>query len=275
MLLAALAISCGGDETVAVSVQMALDPGTCPRDEPDAIRLDCAAAAGVWLRAGSGDDYLDHACLDFTGEGQTLAALPQLLAGIDLASEDDRTVSVDVAVYAPWQSLDGCPAPGDLSGGDVPGGPEMVVWGSSGPVQLSQSGGALQVLLQCGSIGEGNDAGECEQRCDSDQAACLDDTEVAACGNAFDECLDSCTGDGCEESCEGEYQSCLAGTPTGGCALSFDECLFGCGGDEKCAGACDGDYVDCLEQTCRAIHDSCVGECAAGPQECVSVAEGF
>ena len=274
-VLAALALSAcgGGGDPVAVSVQMALDPATCAAiPDPAALALTCSATAGVWLRRAG--EVLDRACVDFAGDAPTLADLPPLLAGIDLATTSSDGVSVDVAVYAPWQSASGCPSVDELPASG-PDRPEIVVSGSSGAVDLSASSAALQVELTCASIGSPVDGAACEMECSDQQDDCFDDSELLDCENDFDLCEDDCdpADEACDAQCEADYTVCVTASPVGSCELDFESCAEDCPDqDDECLSACDDDYTECVDTTCSGLFDACAAGCDDGGDAACAVA---
>jgi len=263
-LAAPLAACGGGGDPVAVSVQMALDPATCGAvPDPSALDLTCAATAGVWLRRASTGEVLERACVDFGGDAPTLADLPSLLADVDLATASSADVSVDVAVYAPWQSASGCPTLDEVApSGDAQ--TQVVVSGSSGGVDLSASPALIEVELACGPIAAPGDAAACESDCKGEQDDCYDDSELADCEDKFDLCEEDCSPDDdlCDAQCESNYTSCVTASPVGACQLDFDSCAEDCSaGDDGCFTACDEDYDTCQDAICQDLFDSCTSGC--------------
>jgi hypothetical protein len=263
-LAAALPACGGGGDPVAVSVQMELDPATCSAiPDPAALALTCDATAGVWLRRASTGAVLDRACVDFAGDAPTLADLPPLLADIDLATTSSDGISVDVAVYAPWQSASGCPTVDELpASGETR--PEVVVSGSSGAVDLSASPVPFQVVLDCGSIDAPIDGADCEMQCSDQQDECFDDSEILDCENQFGTCEDACSpaDELCDAQCEADYAVCVTASPIGACELSFEDCAEGCPDqDDQCFADCDDGYDECVDTTCSGLFDGCTAGC--------------
>jgi hypothetical protein len=266
-LLAALGAACAGDPT-AVTVRMTLDPDSCAAAQPGAVELRCDATAGAWLRGAAGD-YLDRACVAFgaaAGEAPTLARLPSILAGVDLSTDSTDPVWLEVAVYGDWSEAQGCVAPDDLGGP----GAQIVVRGRSGPVVLSESGGAIDVRLTCESIVNPPEVEGCEDECGELEAECLETIHVDECDEAAAECAETCEDQGCEEACLAGQRVCLAATPDGTCQLLFLDCSGACGiADFPCQVACEADRDGCLEAGCGGAFDECASACASG---CAAVA---
>lgn len=269
-LLAAALCACGGDRA-AVTVQMTLDPDTCGVDEPGAIEIHCAATAGVWLRGGTAGDYLGSACLDFgAAETLTLARLPSLLAGVDLSTSSTDPVWVEVAVYGGWSESQGCVAPDDFAG--PAGAPQIIVRGRSDPAPLSESGGAIQVVLTCESIVTAPELQECLSECGEVQGECLGAIHIEECDSAAEGCFATCQDPACEDACEATYRACLAGSPDGGCELDFQDCADGCGiADDPCLDVCDAGFDTCLAEACTGAFQECADACTGGPV-CAGVA---
>ncbi len=269
--LAAL-LACGGSDPVAVSVEMTLDPGSCSAvADPAALTLTCESTAGLWLRAPSGQ-ILERGCADFPS-GSTLAALPERLADIDLSTTAAEGISVEVALYGLWLASSGCPAPDELDELETPL-PDVIVSGSSGPVDLSESSTRIEVELGCGAIAPGSNAA-CEQMCADQEADCFDDSEAFACTNELRACEDACdpADDACDDACADGYLDCLRETPEGTCALDYEVCVEDCSpDDEDCPAECDDLYFHCIEVTCEGQADECEEGCSSDGSACASVA---
>jgi hypothetical protein len=252
--------ACGKGDPAALSVEMRLDAASCTVADPDALQLDCAATAGVWLRGGASGDILDQACVDFGGAGQhTLADLPPLLAGVDLSTASTGDVWIEVAVYAPWSANQGCPTPDALPGGAA----ELIVSGSSERARLSGSTGSLEVLLSCSSLPASEEPDPaCLTGCDTELDECFDEIERLACEDAEDLCADACppADDECEEACEVDFVTCVS-RPEVVCGPELVGCLETCDPETDDCFDCEDVYLDCLDETCNSQFDSCSDEC--------------
>jgi hypothetical protein len=263
-------LACGSSDPAPVAVEMALDPASCATvADPADLALTCDATAGVWLRGPSGET-LASACVDFDGDAPTLADLPPLLAGIDLPVAEGDGVSIEVAVYAPWQSASGCPEPDEVAGQPSP----IVVRGSSQPADLSQSDGRIAVTLECGALAPPAPDAECVQDCAPQEADCFDGAASGACGLDFEQCEDGCApeDEDCFDGCVDDYEDCLFDTDEGSCTLDYELCAEDCSPeDDSCFAECDEDFVDCVDSACGDLSDQCELDCAAEPG-CASVA---
>jgi hypothetical protein len=263
---------CGGGDSIAVSVEMTLDPGSCSEvPDPADVALSCASTAGLWLRDASGQ-VVERGCIAVPS-GSTLAALPGLLADIDLSTTSTEGISVDVALYGLWQISSGCPAPDELDEQAAP--PEVIVSGTSTPVNLSGSSRRIEVELGCGAISLPGSTPMCEEDCADQQADCLDDDVVLQCDLDFDQCEDDCgpANDECDDACADAYPVCLLAAPDGTCASDLGACLQGCPEDDgACQADCEGDHLDCLDVECDEQADECELACAEGG--CATVLPG-
>jgi hypothetical protein len=268
-LLIAL-LGCGGGDSIAVSVEMTLDPGSCSEvPDPVDVTLSCTSTAGLWLRDGSGQ-ILERGCIAVPS-GSTLAALPGLLADIDLSTTSTDGISVDVALYGQWQASSGCPAPDELDGQAAP--PEVIVSGTSAPVNLSGSSRRIRVELGCGAISVPGSTAMCEQQCADEQVACLDDSLLEQCDLMFEQCDEDCgpANDECEDACAEAYPECLLTAPADTCTFDLGICLQQCPeGDDACQVDCEGFHADCLDVECDLQADECETACAEG-DGCASV----
>ncbi|HWM88989.1 MAG TPA: hypothetical protein VNO33_24225 [Kofleriaceae bacterium] len=265
---AALAAACGGDDEVAISVEMELDAESCGIGEPSALQLTCDATAGVWLRNANTRAVLERVCFDFEGDSHTLADLTPLLAGTDFAT-DAPNVIVEVAVYSPWQKAYGCPAPDELGVAD----PQVVITGTSA-AGLSEDAGRVQVVLGCTALpgdeepvdppDDADEMAACLEECTADQTECANDDEIVACDNAFVTCDNACNpfDEDCFAACDKEYVACVGMSPLGDCVLDSETCFDGCDdGDKKCEMACDQTYQTCITQVCDGLLATCEQGC--------------
>lgn len=264
MLAAALlAPACAGDP-VAITVKMSLDPESCEVSEPDALKLRCAATAGVWLRSGPGSGYLQRACVDFAaGEDTSLALLPALLAGVELATTASEAIWVEVAVYGPWSSTDGCLHPDDLEG-EVDEVPELIVWGESQPIDLTEGSRTIEVVLSCLEVARPAEPDPCEALCRSDEEACFDRALADECLETYELCTQPCRDPTCAAACEGEYDGCLANSPDGICELQFQGCAGDCQTGD-CFDDCLREQDQCIEVGCGGVFEDCAESCSDGP----------
>jgi hypothetical protein len=266
--------ACGSSDPAAVTVEMELDPASCAIvPDPADLGLACEATAGVWLRSASGET-IDRACVDFGSDAPTLADLPPLLAGIDLPVAEGEGISVEVAVYAPWQSASGCPEPDEVTGSAEAS--PIVVRGSSQPADLSESDGRIAVTLECGAIAAPAPDAECVQGCATEEEECFAGVASEACELEFEQCEDSCDpeDEDCFDDCLEGHDTCLLETDEGACTLEFELCVDECSpDDEGCFNECDDGWGDCMDAACGDLSEQCELDCAAEPG-CASVAAG-
>lgn len=266
-------LGCGGGDSIAVSVEMTLDPGSCSEvPEPADVTLSCASTAGLWLRDASGQ-ILERGCIAVPS-GSTLAALPGLLADIDLSTTSTEGISVDVALYGLLQASSGCPAPDELDELAAP--PEVIVSGSSAPVNLSGSS-RIEVELGCGAISLPGSIPMCEQQCADEEVQCLDDILVEQCDLELEKCEEACgpANDECDDACAEAYPDCLLAAPAGSCTSDLGVCLGGCSiDDDACQADCEVSHFDCLDVECDEQAEECEAACGDG-SGCASIAPGL
>lgn len=90
---------------------------------------------------------------------------------------------------------------------------------------------------------------------DDDSFYCGKDME---CHEDFIDCAVECETWQCiEDVCDPAYLACL---DDDGCVEPFIVCKDVCGDDEDCLASCEGDFVDCLVNTCGA-EGTCLDAC--------------
>ncbi len=268
-------LGCGGGDSIAVSVEMTLDPGSCSEvPDPVDVTLSCASTAGLWLRDGTGD-IVERGCIAVPS-GSTLAALPGLLADIDLSTTSSESISVDVALYGLWQPSSGCPAPDELGEQETP--PEVIVSGTSTPTNLSGSTRRIRVELGCGAISLPGSAAMCEQQCADEQVACLDDSVLEQCDLDVEQCEEDCgpANDECDDACADGFVDCLLAAPEESCAFDLGDCLDICPDeDDACQADCEGEHLDCIDVECDERAEECEAGCVGGAAGCATVMPGL